>query len=233
MIEKPVMFSAPMVLAVLEGRKTQTRRLAKARSRNSLLRGQPDDPQEKRHGHFGEPWTDSYILDPGNADWIMKDAAHRPGEAMWVRENFRMDAVLDGKKPSEAPEPCRVWYEAGPAGNWAALGFGKLHPSIHMPRHCSRIDLTCTATRVERLHAITEEDAIAEGLSYIPPSTGLNLVPKGTRWGFDGLPPEEWQEDGPEAAYQRLWAHLHGQASWDANPLVWVYSFEVTRAPVV
>lgn len=234
MIEKPVMFSAPMVLAVLEGRKTQTRRLAKARSRTSLLRGQPGDPQEKRWGGF-EPWTDGYILDPGNYDWLMSDAAHRPGEGCWIREAFRLDVAYDDNKPSEMSPRAAVWFEAGGAGALSSGGRrGKLRPSIHQPRWASRIDLLCTGARVERLQDISPDDAIAEGIvqETVPCNDGVER----TLW----FGVRHAGTDDPVIAYQDLWDSLHNprglcaddnSVSWAANPLVWVYDFTVARAP--
>lgn len=231
MIEKPIMFSAPMVLAVLEGRKTQTRRLAKARSSTSLLRGQPDDPQEKRWGSFGRPWTDAYILDPGNQDWLMADAAHRPEETMWVREAWKPHSTFDGLKPRDMPES-KVFYRAD---NTYAPSNTRWYPSIHMPRWASRIDLRCTGASVERLHDITEADAMAEGIweeNVIVGSNangGRHCEETADRYFYRGC-----QDEGFESAvdaYTHLWVHLHGQASWDANPLVWVYEFSVERAP--
>ena len=90
------------------------------------------------------------------------------------------------------------------AGHGALYGGWK--PSIHMPRRASRITLEIEAVRVERLHDITNEDAMKEGVTC------------------NGTEP-------PAIAFERLWASINGQASWDADPLVWVVSFNTALPP--
>lgn len=184
MTEKSILFSAPMVLAVLDGRKTQTRRIAKDVASPAML----------------------------------------PGDKVWVRENFRLPlyAFVDSLKPGEyavAPDPW-VAYEADNQGNDQRRLSPKVTPSIHMPRVCSRIDLECTGTRLERLHLIDDADAIAEGIYpaavYGPHAAGW-LIDEDSR---------QFPYERAVEAYRALWIRLNGQASWDANPYVWVYSFE-------
>jgi hypothetical protein len=138
MKERPILFSAPMVRAILEGRKTQTRRIVKP---------QPDGIRAKFH-HFdfvGQAvFTDgSYVQCPYG----------KPGDRLWVRESF-------------SRSPLGVLYRADFVKTARASRWGdRWRPSIHMPRVASRILLEITDVRVERLNEITEKDASAEGVS--------------------------------------------------------------------
>lgn len=212
MAERPILFSPPMILAILDGCKTKTRRTAKPLRRNSLLDVTAAGEQA---------WTDDYILDPGNRPWLLEDAGAVPGDTFWVREHYRLPKVYDNRKPSEATEGGMVWYEAGPApaGHRGPEDFwwqGKLRPGMFMPRWASRIHLRVTDVQVERLHAITPEDALAEGVRHA--SLG-DLV-----WaGMLGVPRETCP---PVTAFAVLWDSIKGSGAWGANPLVWVYTFE-------
>lgn len=207
--ERPMLFSAPMVQALLAGRKTQTRRIAKPRRRCSLL---------DRNDDGSNLWTDGYILDLGNAEWLARDAPARAGEEMYVREAFRFGPAFDLVKPSDvgATEGVypTVFYEADAEAKdgWVGLKVGKLRPGIHMPRWCSRIERTIVGCRLERLNDCSSDDARAEGLEWASPS-----------YGIAGIAPS-WQAD-PVAAYAALWDHINGPGAWAANPLVWVIEF--------
>lgn len=157
MTERPILFSAPMVRALLSGTKTQTRRVAKARKYPSLL----------------EPgrWADGYVLDLGNREWLMRDCPYgAPGDALWVRESHwwfkdEHDPVTGYFPPKLTAED--VKYRAdGDDGRkvW--------RPSIHMPRWASRITLQITGMRVERLQDISAADALAEGVIVHPDHHG-------------------------------------------------------------
>lgn len=142
MKERPILFSAPMVRAIIDGTKTQTRRIVKAM--HIPLLGRP--PAE------GAPW----YADPGDRLWVRETWCHpapepqRPGDPVWYRADF---TPRYGAWESDAAPGC-VRRNEGP---WK--------PSIHMPRWASRITLEVTSVRVERLHGITEEDARAEGVT--------------------------------------------------------------------
>lgn len=182
MKERPILMSAPMVRAILSGMKTQTRRTAKPRRNPSLLDGS---------------WADSYVLDPGNAEWLMRDNQYgQPGERLWVREAWH---TVDGDHVFY-----RADYAHDPAGD-REHGI-RWKPSIHMPRAFSRILLEIVAVRVERLQDISAEDAIAEGISISITQgfTDINVF---------------------RAAYRDLWESINGSGSWAANPWVWVVEF--------
>jgi hypothetical protein len=224
--QRPILFSSPMVLAILAKRKTQTRRIAKATRRNSLLEVEFVDD-----GPAVPVWQDSYILDPSNREWLLTDAAAQPGDSFWVREAWRIGAKHDRTKQSEIDlDHCTLRYEADGA-SWDSTGYnpasiyptapdwmGRYRPGMHMPRTRCRLGLPGVDVRLERLHCLTEADARSEGIfeTRAPDADGMR------HFGTYGVDIDE-----PTAcrAYRALWVHLNGQASWNANPLVWVYSF--------
>jgi hypothetical protein len=205
MRERPILFSAPMVRAILEGRKTMTRRVAKLKPWHRI--------EEKEDGSHW-PWMEIDGADMGH--WLPCPYG-APGDRLWVRETFY--DPLDGQS---------VMYRADgelDANLWDA-GV-RWQPSIHMPRRASRITLEITAVRVERLQDISEADAIAEGLKRITKDGGATVkhgIPD--RDGLPGTddtgwPWRDWSAD-PCVAFRRLWESINGPGSWDANPWVWV-----------
>lgn len=149
MTDRPILFSGPMVRALIEGRKTQTRRLLL-----NLI-----------------PWDDLTVLVDAERDGpelLLPYAARRfaVGHRLWVREAWAVARVFDGMSPDQwsraARRPLSVAYEADGAPH---PNVGKLRPSIHMPRVASRLTLTVADVRVQRLQEISPADAIAEGIS--------------------------------------------------------------------
>ena len=147
MKERPILFSAPMVRALLAGTKTQTRRIVKARDLE---------------------WMDVHqgLREPDNAE---RCPHGQPGDRLWVQEAWRAELTWNTTKPSGIPDEAALWYEADDQqrNNGRGTKFkGKLRSSIHMPRAASRITLEITRVRVERLRACNEVDAIAEGAPW-------------------------------------------------------------------
>lgn len=153
--ERPILFNAEMVRAVLGGRKTVTRRVVKP---------QPD------HFHVfdgrKEPCVSDDSLLPGpTCAGEIPCPYGVPGDRLWVREAFRLRADQDHKPPRDDWWKSGAWYAAdGAQPTGCGGGPGRLRPSIHMPRWASRITLEVTDVRVERVQDISEEDARAEGM---------------------------------------------------------------------
>lgn len=219
MKERPILFSAPMVRAILEGRKTQTRRVVKPRkdlSFGCLL--QP-------HELAGEVNSGDYMNCPYG----------KPGDRLWVRETWQYyDWTEEG-------EPC-IRFSADNATTWPEPGTedwaNKLvdvweilsrdenysidnrardrrwRPSIHMPRWASRIMLEITGVRIERLADISKDDAMAEGI-VLQTDGGFGLSDS-THYNFCD----------PTDSYASLWESINGAGSWFANPWVWVVEFK-------
>lgn len=207
MADKGIIFSAAMVRALLDGRKTQTRRLAKPRgSGPSLLSGE---------------WSDSYVLDLGNAEWLARDIPYAVGDRLYVREAWTVrgqftDVVEVGYRASERrghSEYVKQWPVAQavpgkakpgrPAPKWPE--WPKYGPSIHMPRWASRMWLAVTDVRVQRLQECSEGEAMAEG--------------------WPGDPGQLWPLDW----YRDLWNSLHTTEGerWQDNPWVVAVTFGV------
>lgn len=188
MNERPILFSTPMVRAILDGRKTQTRRVVK--------------PCHMAMDH-GEA-ADGTCIDAGYIPvWRLCPYGH-PGDRLWVRETFRR-------------WPDGIQYRADlPADDERDPShFPRWKPSIHMPRDCSRILLEVTGVRAERLHAIGDKDARAEGAPCIDEASGREvLFPDADKAGSWTL------------GFRGIWQSINGEASWDANPWVWVVEFE-------
>lgn len=198
--ERPILFSGEMVRAILDGRKTQTRRIVKP---------QPVDFV------FGASGTHPAFVPPHciagyNAigvnrvneciDYLRKPYA-RPGDRLWVRENFAPipDARPLGYYSNPKWMDREFWYQAD--NDRPTWGGEKWKPSIHMPRAASRLTLEIKSVRVERLNDISEEDAESEGVEQ------------------RALDP--WKR----TAFCRLWETINGEGSWDVNPWVWVVEF--------
>lgn len=220
--DRPILFSGPMVRALLAGTKTQTRRIIK--------------PRGKRPSLFDGGWSDSYVLDPGNESWRQQDIAFRIGDRLWVRETwsglheFRdtPPAMRESYATPDGPalrDDVIYWADGDPIGG----SYEKPRPGIHMPRWASRLTLTVTDVRVERLQDISEEDAIADGITRI----GAEYLARGSTT-FNG--PNFYQVDmgfgtlndvTAVDVYRRLWEWINGEGSWDANPWLVAYTFTV------
>lgn len=151
--ERPIIFSAPMVRAILEGRKTQTRRIIK--------------PQPKIiHSIYGDASIDTErIFRQG--DQRIHCPYGRPGDRLWVREAFAEVGCI-GRPIDWFEYNYRADFENGQWEGYADMCFEKWRPSIHMPRAASRILLEITDIRAERVCDISEADAIAEGIEVTP-----------------------------------------------------------------
>ena len=201
MRERPILFSAPMVRALLAGTKTQTRRVVKPQfAADAIPVEMPaTDPAGGWvvPGHSGVWWCDA----AANPDDVRRCPYGQPGDRLWVRETFSGPWCMEAQDgaaaapPSKWAESSRIWYWADgePAyGDWT-----RPRPSIHMPRWASRITLEITSVR---LQDISEADAIAEGVYTDPASPAYD-------------------------AYAQLWDEINGPGSWAANPWVWVLEF--------
>lgn len=154
--ERPILFSAPMVRAILTGNKTQTRRVVKL-NRHYQIEERDD----------GSLWPWMYDDDRASDSWLACPYG-MPGDRLWVRETWRTERDFDHLPPRDLDPTMTatpVQYEAGPH---ADVLDGKLRPSMFMPRWASRITLEVTAVRVQRLQDISEADAIAEGVYTDP-----------------------------------------------------------------
>jgi hypothetical protein len=197
--EKPILFSAPMVRALLDGTKAQTRRAVKPQPVAEHGCWMWSKGKNHRFGTMGRPVPpEALALCPYGA----------PGDRLWVREAWRTHAAFDAIPPRDLTTRS-LHYEAD-----GKIQSGKLRPGMFMPRWASRITLEVTGVRVERLQDISEADARAEG---------INMQPRLAGYSKDAGC--KWEPANPIQVFCNLWESLNGQGSWDANPHVWVVEF--------
>jgi hypothetical protein len=217
-------FTGPMVLALLDGRKTQTRRIITPG--NSLFNGGRWSALHKRQEwDWKGAWVDGGPSPMGNPGPYLKlpwqagdddfeGSAHRiypviqPGDRLWVKEAVAWVSGWGWRYRADNDDLSEK-REQGEVGRWRS--------PIHMPRWASRLTLTATDVRVQRLQDISEEDSKAEGAMF-----------------FDGRPTwhHGWRHDYSDVwptarhSFCALWNSLHGPEAWDANP--WVYALTFT-----
>lgn len=202
--ERPIIFSGEMVRAILEGRKTQTRR---------VIQPQPSDVDGATCFLMGDD------LRSDGRDKIIRCPYGQPGDRLWVRETARLEFdqrrdehrvryQADDYDTLTSSEGALEWIEAAKWKNVAPRQWRTpWRPSIHMPRWASRLTLEITEVRVQRVQEIGDDDCYAEGVVYVGE-------------GFD--PP-------PQVIYRELWDSLNAKRgySWESNPWVWAISFRV------
>lgn len=221
MKERPILFSAPMVLALLAGRKSQTRRLVKPPpwADRNYQPGAPMWTHDKLSGFFAE-----HVF--GHCLASIAGCPHGAvGDRLWVREAWLQWACPrhdEGQAPGtrcDCDDPKSIRYQADhPEGTDREIHSVRWRPSIHMPRWVSRITLELTEVRVERLQDISEEDARAEGC---PGHDVEPIAEGGTIYSMKGRS----SAPSPLAHFRILWESLHGPDSWALNPWLWVLSF--------
>lgn len=222
MKEYPILFSAPMIRAILNGSKTQTRRI--------MHKNQPPvdavqfiGADNKPTGEFGlclehKRVIDKHVICP--LGYI--------GDQLWVREAWRVSDLFNDFAPRDLPVGVIASFEADDGDGLS----GKLRPSIFMPRWASRIDLRITQVGVEKLQDISDEDALAEGIVKVYCGvTGADIY---AHFGAIAVNSEaekimvdvNFIAETAKKAFEKLWVSINGQKSWDANPWVWGVEFE-------
>ena len=213
MKERPILFSGPMVRAILDGRKTMTRRVVKLRYGADVVVTN------------GQVWKPARVDYAGYVDCPYGQV----GDRLWVREAFQ-PLFADGVE--------NHWETDWKTGKGYAISYPAtdgIHeyldaddnlsdackPSIHMPRWASRILLEIVAVRVERLHEISEADAQAEGVERVVAGVGWRRYcdPDSEEVG---VPPC----GDARRSFRSLWKFINGDESWNANPWVWVVEFK-------
>jgi|LakMenE18May11ns_1017448.scaffolds.fasta_scaffold9726959_2 hypothetical protein len=203
---KPILFSTPMVKAILEGGKTQTRRIVKTNA--TQIQWQPI--VLNGYGGFcdehGNPVKPKYSI----------------GDVLWVRETWQVTDFLHISDDNwgyiyKASENGEDWESNSEDWKWK--------PSIFMPKEACRLFLEVTDIRVERLQDILEEDAIAEGIgSWV--EERLKSKPTHYELYYREKGDESTYSSCPIVSYQSLWQKINGKESWDENPFVWVIEFK-------
>ena len=229
---RPILFNAAMVRALLDGRKTQTRRVVDPTWMKNM--GPPvnlkDHGGGDYSGDFNDPYSWGWPHQDDGADMILgqwpdinpygmpksRDPYRLYSNFLWVRENCWANKDTDQIFSYCASD--ETLYD----DNYPV----KKIPSIHMPRRKSRLTLEITDVRVERLQDIGEDDALAEGLNVIHDGDGHRS------YHHNQTEPAPDNFTYPERAYQDLWECINGPDSWNLNPWVWVISFTVHKANI-
>ncbi|EOG8086187.1 TPA: hypothetical protein ACIR1F_003961 [Enterobacter roggenkampii] len=204
MTERGMIFNGEMVRAILDGRKTQTRRIMK----NQPAGDYPDTPALIRSVDGGFQWYGHY----GESS-IFNCPFGAVGDRIWVRETWaEAGASAPDLKLYRANYPAHVptHYENVPPAEdvrWT--------PSIHMPRWASRITLEITGVRVEQLKSISEDEARSEGVARLREGFWKHYQPGWTQHQLSA-----------RGSFATLWDSIYGSGEWDRNPWVWVLEFK-------
>ncbi len=236
MTDRPILFSAPMVLALLAGRKTQTRRVLKngwqpmLNAPHDLVRTWFAPPEIPTLGIPGQ-WAESGIwaVKHGERGYnrFLGQAPYRPGDRLWVKEGHAFvpaSAYRHSEGVQQTVDPADKYQAAIYRAAWDRSGSQLWRSPIHMPRWASRLTLLVTDVRVERLQDISEADAVAEGAEAVDLqfdhrlSNAHKIDLAGTKSHALG--------------YERLWNSIHGPGAWDANPWVVALTFAVQHGNI-
>jgi len=223
MADKPILFSGPMVRALLDGRKTQTRRVI---TTNIPERAKKAYPMHRKSHDWN--WYSSENSMIG----ARLEKQPIPGDRFWVRESWSGNHVFRNTKPSErldfigngvphSRDEVFYWADGCPLdGDWE-----KPRPSIHMPRWASRIMLIVTDVRVQRLQEISETDVDAEGFGGDFPHDAFPEI----------FSPETSGDMFMHECFEVIWDNINGKTEgkrWTDNPWVVAYTFEVIKANI-
>lgn len=225
MRELPILFTAPMMLANLAGRKTVTRRTRNLE--RFTERGEFVAMERDKKGVWFAVFRDSIPDDPSPI--YVRSPYGGPGDRLWAKETWRpqishschedacdcadvtVTYAADGKK--------RDFADLSIPDEWSmpkAAQTGNVSPLL-MPRWASRFTVEVSGVRVERLQAITAMDAIAEGIERTPNGLWRGYQPD--------RGPQHKSYMGPTGSFESLWTSINGDESWAANPWVWVVEY--------
>lgn len=232
MKERPILFNTAMVKAILEGRKTQTRRIVK--------------PQPVPYPGGGHWWRCDYVQSMVRVEQELQNPCElykgfieevnpfgSKGDRLWVRETFCYGRIEEWD--AEHPDDRRLYVDQDNASikclqpipkqwcleNNVDIEEVRWKPSIHMPRSACRIVLEITNIRIEQLNQISADDAEQEGLVKLPAS-GRYVVNRGDQY-FGEV------SRNPQEVFKWLWESIYGSNSWEINPWVWVIEFKIIQ----
>lgn len=254
MTDRPILFSAPMVRALLAGRKTQTRRIIKPQP---FASGYYDGEIELNviPANYQYPKAFRFNANAVGGGAILEEIFEpriSAGDRLWVKENAAVRHESWHHVDGDAHQVCYRadedehgrWLGLASCGNGIRRGKApsvfprKSHnldgslrwqPSIHMPRWASRLTLIVTDVRVERLQDISEEDAIAEGVERLHSGFYPYGIATFMTTFVDGREVPAQCCTNARDSYQLLWDHINGRGAWDANPWIACYSFRVIK----
>lgn len=207
MVDRPIIFSASMVRALLDGRKTQTRRVLKPQP-SGIAQAERIAPKSWRIF----PESDRCSID-------FKAPPYAPGDRLWVRETWCRVSDNPMSEIATLASGDGIAYRATDDDEMSIPP--RWRSPIFMPRWASRLTLTVTDVRLQRLQEISEADALAEGIQPFGPVFSVEKADGFTACGTTA-----------RAAFATLWNSLHGPDAWNANPWVAAISFTVQRGNI-
>lgn len=221
MKERPIIFNSEMVKAIIDERKTMTRRIMKVQPESNQFGLRRIIASAERSDTGKYHWTESNATGNHIRSAPFSCPFGAVGDRLWVRESF----YEHGRWQGGGYDPEDSYFVSDKQVLYPADGiqrpserkredFWRSRPSIHMPRWASRITLEITGVRVERLNAISQEDAHAEGMEL----TGWRPTYYDPDSGGDFMTPYD--------NFAELWSSIYGAESWQANPWVWVVEFK-------
>ena len=221
---RPILFSGPMVRALLDGRKTQTRRILKLRSGLE---------EKKFTGELVNYYGDHRLGMTFEGTTLVQPVGFAPGDMLYVRESWAARLDEDHIKASKLARSNAFFWADGPGyccNTGCAGAAGRVRAAMHLPRRMSRLTLEVTDVRVQRLHDISDADAKAEGIQE---KEGF-VVRDGKQVPGHGYFSDEENclEGTPFWAFRRLWESINGKGAWDENPYVAAITFKVHRCNV-
>lgn len=206
----PILFSTPMVQAILSGQKFQTRR---TKGLEKITNHYFQSMVHHYHGRF--TFVENGNFNPTNEDVVVVECPYgQVGDVLWVRETYlKQPKIITQKMLDDGADTWPSFdhvadCELGDIEQYKEWGW-KVKPSIHMPKEACRLFLKITDIRVEQLQNISRGDAMAEGCPF------PNMAKE--------VSPVEW--------FKGLWKSINGEDSWNSNPWVWVISFERIEKP--
>lgn len=230
---KPILFSTPMVAAILEGKKTQTRRIVKAKIDHECWVGTENGPVPSL-----PDWSKVGIAEGklwcGNCGWLALNPLGCPygktGDVLYVRETWAVTCGGKYEYKADGGFPPRIIHESANESGGEDVVTERWFPSIHMPKEACRLFLRITDIRVERLQDITEEDAMSEGTEPMHHRCG--------GFGYYEAGGEimectclSWDQGEYCMGFKLLWQSINGPDSWERNDWVWVVNFERIDKP--
>lgn len=230
MKEHPILFTGAMVRAILDGAKTQTRRVVISSKRGIF------DEDKVQRGYIDRDGCAQFVTRGAGTDdesgfWVPPRYGE-PGDRLWVRESWQVHRDFDVLPPKLVAaalggdvEGC-IEYKATPRERGQEY-FGKLRPSIHMPRWASRITLEVTEVRVQRVQEIDAYDSCCEGALRVDTDSvrpGYMAAAKAATDAREKPP----LGPGPRERFQWLWESINAKRGfgWDVNPYVWAVTFK-------